>query len=79
MIEPDRINTDNIITPKKVKNSLITKADEYFQKKVPLVDVMNTMKEVKELLPTINKLELKMAIQEDRITDLMVILSDKQL
>ncbi|CDW83971.1 UNKNOWN [Stylonychia lemnae] len=75
---PDRINTDNIKIAQKSKNSLITKADEYFQKKVPLVDVMNSIKELKDMTPLMNKLELKIAIQEDKITDLMVLLNERQ-
>ena len=56
-----------------MRTSNISKAEEYFFKKVPLVDVMNTMKDIKELLPSFQKLEEKVVIQEDKITDLMVL------
>eukprot|EP00347_Sterkiella_histriomuscorum_P006151 403353874 len=81
---PDRIVADPVSIaqpkqkPQQQNSSLIHKADEFFQKKVPLVDVMNAIKELKESIPTIHKMELKIAIQEDRLTDIMVLLNDRQ-
>ena len=57
----------------RMRTTNIGKAEEYFFKKVPLVDVMNTMKDIKELLPSFQKLEEKVVIQEDKITDLMML------
>ena len=54
----DKVTIDEGIMTKSTKNpKFISTAEEYFSKKVPLVDVMNSIKEVKEYIPTVKRLE----------------------
>ena len=65
---PDKVISDESKMSQGSKSKqFINKSEEFFQKKVPLVDVMNSIKEIKEFLPIVSKLEKKIAIQEDRI------------
>lgn len=72
---PDRVVIDDGSKkqPLQKTKTLISKADEFFQRKVPLVDVMHTVKEIKEYMPMVHKMERQLALQEDRITALMLL------
>ena len=54
---PDKVVMDDSKKPFNKTKTFISKADEFFQRKVPLVDVMNTVKEIKEYLPLVQKME----------------------